>query len=231
MNRYKNLFTISRNGINILLVCAVIGMSFGAGLFCISKFSSKAADPTVTAAILAMIALASHLVGWLLGFLFGVPRVIQERAEESVRDRESDSKNLRGNHGEIEYRVNTNLENVSDWLTKILVGVGLTQFGNIKNYLVDISLYFSAGMSDVENIEQMVTVTIVYFLINGFFSGYFLTRLFFTGAFSQAEERKSRKQFETEESAKDIIGVENLNQEERGEVSALSGQEEREKEG
>src|SRR5205085_11890184 len=31
--------------------------------------------------------------------------------------------------------VNTNLEQISDWLTKILVGVGLTQFGSLRgNY-------------------------------------------------------------------------------------------------
>ena len=213
MNSYKDLLRISRNGLNILMTCAVVGMSFGAGLYCISKFSSKATDPTVTAAILAMVALASHVVGWLIGFLFGVPRVLQEREEGSPSNRNISAKNNQSHHGNIEYRVNTNLENVSDWLTKILVGVGLTQFGNIKDYLVDISLYFSAGMGDVENAEQMITVTIVYYVINGFFSGYFLTRLFFSGAFSQAEEHMRMEQRETEDAMSELTDLEDGEQE------------------
>lgn len=216
MSKYKRLFMISRNGINILLTCAVLGMVFAAGLFCILKFSSTAADQSLRtriAAIIFMIALSSHLVGWLLGFLFGIPRVVQEEEKEVGVN----SKYIYGNYGRAKYRVNTNIENVSDWLTKILVGVGLTQFNNIKGYLVYIAHYFSVGMSSVENIEQMITATIVYYLINGFFSGYFLTRLFFSGAFFQAEESMSIEHLEMEDVERSKIHIENLSQPENNE--------------
>ena len=73
---------------------------------------------------LFMVSASSVSVGLLIGFLFGIPRTLQglpeaadARLSESVRQR---------------YMVNTNLEQVSDWLTKIIVGVGLVQFGFVE---------------------------------------------------------------------------------------------------
>lgn len=60
------------------------------------------------------IASAASLVGGIVGFLFGIPRTVQGSA---------------ATNGETQYQGNTNLEQVSDWLTKILVGVGLVQLG------------------------------------------------------------------------------------------------------
>lgn len=60
------------------------------------------------------IASAASLVGGIVGFLFGIPRTVQGSAAPN---------------GGTQYQGNTNLEQVSDWLTKILVGVGLVQIG------------------------------------------------------------------------------------------------------
>jgi hypothetical protein len=57
------------------------------------------------------IAIASAATGYLLGFLFGISRSLQGGDSS-----ESNSQSFPGN---------TNLEQISDWLTKILVGVGL----------------------------------------------------------------------------------------------------------
>jgi hypothetical protein len=64
----------------------------------------------------AVVALAAGAAGGLVGFLFGIPvRWTQERAEAE------------GSGTELPYRGNTSLEQISDWLVKILVGVGLAQ--------------------------------------------------------------------------------------------------------
>ena len=63
-----------------------------------------------------LIASASFLAGGLVGFLFGIPRAVQVSTAPS---------------GATQYQANTNLEQVSDWLTKIIVGVGLVQIGRI----------------------------------------------------------------------------------------------------
>jgi hypothetical protein len=60
------------------------------------------------------IAGAAGVAGGIVGFLFGIPRTILGSAAST---------------GETQYQGNTNLEQVSDWLTKILVGVGLVQIG------------------------------------------------------------------------------------------------------
>lgn len=57
---------------------------------------------------------ASAVVGGVVGFLFGIPITRKQRAAGA---------------GDSLYEPNTNLEQVSDWLTKIIIGVGLVQLG------------------------------------------------------------------------------------------------------
>ena len=59
---------------------------------------------------------ASSFVGGIVGFLFGIPRSAQSA------DRTIDA---------ARYHGNTNLEQVSDWLTKIILGVGLVQLDRL----------------------------------------------------------------------------------------------------
>jgi hypothetical protein len=61
-----------------------------------------------------VIATAAFFAGGFIGFLFGVPHTVQGSAPST---------------GITKYLGNTNLEQVSDWLTKIIVGVGLVQIG------------------------------------------------------------------------------------------------------
>jgi len=65
-----------------------------------------------------VIASSAFLVGGLAGFLFGVPRTVTVQGSTPST-------------GVTQYQSNTNLEQVSDWLTKIIVGVGLVQIGRI----------------------------------------------------------------------------------------------------
>jgi hypothetical protein len=64
------------------------------------------------------IVFASGSVGSAIGFLFGIPKA---NPKQKPSDRS--------------YEPNTNLEQVSDWLTKIILGVGLVQFRQIANAL------------------------------------------------------------------------------------------------
>ena len=75
------------------------------------------------------------LAGGLLGFLFGIPRTLQQEDETEVKG--------------VGYRANTNLEQISDWLTKILVGVGLTQIGRIPDALNAVAETATAGLGDL----------------------------------------------------------------------------------
>ena len=72
------------------------------------------------------------LVGGVVGLLFGIPKSVSDPAVAPIPPKldtvagDSDAPDTRARSS---YAVNTNLEQISDWLTKIMVGVGLTQVG------------------------------------------------------------------------------------------------------
>jgi len=68
-----------------------------------------------------LVGAASISVGSLLGFLFGMPRAMVAPSTSEETDAAAP----------MTYRPSTNLEQVSDWLTKILIGVGLVELRQI----------------------------------------------------------------------------------------------------
>ena len=126
------------------------------------------------------------MVGGLLGFLFGIPKALQLRQEpETVQPTgQEESRNNRQ-----AYRANTNLEEVSDWLTKILVGVGLTQLNSIPTKVVAFGAYFGKPLGGDELTgERFAAAVLLYFSVTGFLLGYLWTRLFLGGALARADE-------------------------------------------
>ncbi len=71
----------------------------------------------------ALIALSAIFCGGFLGFLFGIPR-----AHSGGGLPTGDATDGTANKKRRAYEENTNLEQISDWLTKIIVGVTLVQF-------------------------------------------------------------------------------------------------------
>ena len=86
------------------------------------------------------VATAATMVGALLGFLFGIPRSLQQRpaiapaAAEAIQTPSDKSRLLS----------NTSVEEISDWLTKIIIGVGLVQFHTFVGYLYKAGLLAAA---------------------------------------------------------------------------------------
>jgi hypothetical protein len=134
-----------------------------------------------------LISAASVGVGWVLGFLFGLPRSI-EKAEDP------------GLHG---YLSNTNLLDVSDWLTKIIVGISLVQIGNLPSALGRLgrSIAPMLGYSPQPNPSCAAAVITSEGAIGGigvamclstlviaFSSGYLFTRVILLRVLRQAEQ-------------------------------------------
>lgn len=135
-----------------------------------------------------MAALACLGIGGVLGFLFGIPQAYQSKtagSELSTGDEGSNgsptTRNLR------RFQSNTNLEQVSDWLTKILIGAGLVQIQNLKSGLMHLAQVLATNLSEDGKSVAFSLFLIVYFLSLGFVSIYTITRLFLTSAFSRAE--------------------------------------------
>jgi hypothetical protein len=98
--------------------------------------------PTFSIAMLAT--LAASAVGGLTGFLFGVPKGPADR----------DGQQRVGFY----YRPNTNLEQVSDWLTKIIVGVGLIQFREIGGIIGQLGERVGTAVGDLPGVKGSATV-------------------------------------------------------------------------
>lgn len=157
----------------------------GLGLVVVIIFAFQMDNVWSAATICLTIAGASLLVGGLLGFLFGIPRTLQDGPVE-VRTPTEAAANANA-APIIQYRANTNLEQISDWLTKILVGVGLTKISEIPDKLQIMSQIAAKGLGGSDASVTFITAGILYFAINGFLFGYLWTRLFLPGAFRQAD--------------------------------------------
>lgn len=138
-------------------------------------------------ATLILWALSGMAGGAAIGFLFGIPKILQgEKAVVNEGDK-SLSDSLVG----YRQRVNTNLEDISDWLTKIIVGLSLIHFNAIPPYLyktaVTLSSSIGTGANTANQHMAFALAVITYFPIVGFLFGYLVTRLFLQRAFARAD--------------------------------------------
>jgi hypothetical protein len=165
---------------------------FGAmliGVLCIVVYAAQGKGGfLVTASVGILIAGASAFIGGALGFLFGIPRTLQQAdgSPESGGDQQNEKSGSSANR--IDYRVNTNLEQISDWLTKIIVGVGLTQITEIRNGLLSLTAFASKGLGSQGPEQVIVLALICYSTVLGFLFGYLWTRLFLAGALRVADQ-------------------------------------------
>ncbi|MFN8366721.1 MAG: pYEATS domain-containing protein [Candidatus Kapaibacterium sp.] len=103
------------------------------------------------------ICLGTELCGMVIGFLFGIPktsRALSERLEK-----------LPG------LTNNTNLEQISDWFTKLILGAALTQFPALFTFIRNCGLAFGPDNSYYQSFG-------VALMLFAFFSGFFLAFFF-----------------------------------------------------
>ncbi len=135
---------------------------------------------------------AAALVGILLGFLFGIPRTtVAERAPNPVTDPPGGREPVPAGTSPLSapYSVNTNLEQISDWLTKILVGVGLTQLNEIPEKLAALSGWLGEGVPNHPETGRFALGAVAYSSAFGFLFGYIWTRVILSPMFRRADEQ------------------------------------------
>jgi hypothetical protein len=121
------------------------------------------------------------LAGALLGFLFGLPRV-----SITGRQHKSDAASASG------LETNSNLDEVSDWLTKILVGLGLVQLGRISSAVSSLGTDLAPGLGGVAGAKGFAVGLLIYAAIDGFLIGYIWTRVDLSRIFQGAHESLGR---------------------------------------
>jgi hypothetical protein len=151
--------------------------------------------------------IASVAAGAAVGFLFGIPRVGRlgsaakpapasppaTTAPTATTQRRDAPTGAGNGDSDSALRPNTNLEEVSDWLTKIIVGLGLVNLKDLQGLVASTAANAAAAISarpspgDV----SIATAMIVGLSIEGFFGGYIYTRLFLQGAFARSDNQLS----------------------------------------
>jgi CheY-like chemotaxis protein len=160
----------------------VIGMGFGLiVLYALHDWSNFMGIFTVN----SLVAGAALVSGGLIGFLFGIPRTAQsERAIPNTHAASSNNAAVgeQTSHDAVRtpmlYQANTNLEQISDWLTKILVGVGLIEMDKIITGLQTVVHTLQPSIGSGPTAKGFLVAMLVYFPVCGFLFGYLWTRLF-----------------------------------------------------
>ncbi len=149
---------------------------------------------------------ACALVGMLLGFLFGIPRFLAHSGV-IVTPSSNTPPPPKGNGGEPPVTqpaapgngggsgqqpaapgVNTNLEEISDWLTKIIVGVSLVELQKVQTKLLGAAGFIAQTLGGSSQ-TSFACGLMIYFSVSGFLGSYLLTRLYLQIAFKNAANR------------------------------------------
>lgn len=109
---------------------------------------------------------AAGLSGAVIGFLFGIPRSLADGATPTD-GRKS--------------KPNTNLEQISDWLTKILVGATLTSLASVPSFLRHLAEFLDKGAyQGLPGGGTFAVIILMYFSALGFYWSYIETRTLLT---------------------------------------------------
>lgn len=115
-----------------------------------------------------LLGLACLLCGIILGFIFAIPRYVSDPDLKF-------------------FQPNANLEQISDWLTKIIVGVGLVELTSIIQKLKQLVNYLEPSFIELPHPKAYVFSLIVFYFVYGFLLGYLYTRIFLPTLFKWAE--------------------------------------------
>lgn len=162
-----------------------IGVGAGFILLYALQFAGKITFFAVLA-VAASTAGAALFIGGFLGFLFGIPRTLQGKQTDRANSDKTPENDERLT-APSSYNANTNLEEISDRLTKILVGVGLTEIDTIADSLDNLAHSLEPGLGGTEGSYSFGLALLLYFFICGFLSGFLLTRLALPAQFASAD--------------------------------------------
>jgi hypothetical protein len=117
---------------------------------------------------------AAFFAGSILGFLFAVPKSLAVQ-------------NGTTNKTSSLYRSNTNLEEVSDWLTKIILGLGLVNLGEIVKFTIAAGEATAAAIGPAQGAFVMAVCSMIYGFVAAFIIVYSWTRIRLRRDFEESE--------------------------------------------
>lgn len=164
---WGSLLGWSRHTSTWLAALALWVPAFGAMWILIYAFTTPGAHWSY-ASIGLLTSLAALVTGYLAGFLFGIPRVVSSGA-------------LR--HATNEYTPSSNLAEVSDWLTKLLLGAGLVQLTRLGPPVAHLIDNIAAGLhstaASASGAKVAAGAILFGYTITGILVGYVMTTLWY----------------------------------------------------
>lgn len=152
------------------------GLAF-LGILCIIIYSLQfnLLECLSVIAIGITVSFSAFVVGGLGGFLFGLPKTQPDSTKT-----QPDSK----------FKDNANLEEISDWLTKALVGIGLSQIQTLFENLKTLAVFLSPAFGNKDSSGILAISLIILFIIDGFLFSYLKARILLANLLGHVEQIK-----------------------------------------
>lgn len=172
----------------VVIIAILVGLLFAA----LQHFSAAGSVPGRPPFAAVLWSLACLIAGGFIGFLFGIPRILQSdtaaNAAASAPAGPSPPKGgaVAGQQVPSNYRPNTNLDQISEWLTKIIVGLGLVNLQKVPDQLNKASGFISQSLGGPEY-KFFAGAIIVYFSLVGLLGTYLITRIYLSKIFERAD--------------------------------------------
>ncbi len=163
----------------------------------IATFIATMITTWAAAGIAFVLGIALASTGFVIGLLFSMPRALAVASDiydgTVVKSEIAGPKSSLMKPSRPIYSVNTNLEQVSDWLTKIIVGVGLFEAQHLSKVIRELAItlgheFHKAQPSlDAESATGIAEGMIIAFPLLGFLIGFFSVRLYISRALYAAD--------------------------------------------
>lgn len=171
-------------------------MALGA-LVVIFYGGSRSFNPVAAICSGLMISLAATLGAGLIGFIFGMPYARDTAGNSPVAPAEgNEAQKLQS--PATAYRPNTSLEQISDWLTKILVGVGLVEINRAPDVLARVVRFLSPSLDAGAEARPIVAAVLIFFCVCGFLFGFLWARLYLRRWFVLYDQEAFKKELVAE---------------------------------
>ena len=160
----------------VAIQIVLLVIAFLVAIIAIVLYSTVATSNTSEViGLLSLFGAAAALSGASFGFLFGVPRTLATPANDGSSGSGATLPNITGDAT----LPNTNLEQISDWLTKIIVGATLTQLGNIPPAAGNLFGQMGAalGSPPPPSAAAFSGALVIYSALVGFILGWLTTRV------------------------------------------------------
>jgi hypothetical protein len=119
---------------------------------------------------------AAFFAGTIGGFLFGVPKFV---TTPKIFTR---------------YKINTNLEEISDWLTKIILGLGLVHLDKVITFVDSVGEAVGTAIGQAQGANVIAISAMIYGFVCGFLIVYIWTRTALRTEFERIEGESQESQ-------------------------------------